>query len=211
MLIAASPAFAADIDNNLTSVLPCRPAAAPCVSTASFAAPANYLAPWSFAPDTPESAAKRLVAALGAAGARSVAVVSVDSADGGSSASASASGGQAAAIRVTAELPLGSSDSGGDVDDVAFVLRGDGIALFRAERKGSSSGGGSGSSGGGSSTAASWRRRLSAINPPFCVQRGCISGPAERGKLTALRDDLGWAPLEPLDDGDAVWVQILLH
>lgn len=48
-------------------------------------------------------------------------------------------------------------------------------------------------------------------DPPFCFVKGCISGPAERGHMEALRDALGWAALEADGGEDAVWVQILLH
>ena len=32
----------------------------------------------------------------------------------------------------------------------------------------------------------------SGAEPPFCITRGCISGPVQRASLEALRDALGW-------------------
>jgi hypothetical protein len=75
-------------------------------------------------------------------------------------------------------------------DAVVFRLRPDGAALFRMAATGAAAG---------------------RPDPPFCVTRGCISGPAERGRLEALRDALGWVALEPDGGADAVWTQILLH
>jgi hypothetical protein len=46
-------------------------------------------------------------------------------------------------------------------------------------------------------------------DPPFCLTPGCISGPGNRGRLEALRDQLGWSNLET--DEDKKWVQIMLH
>ena len=80
--------------------------------------------------------------------------------------------------------PLGDA-----ADTAAFRLRPDGVALFSA-----------------ASTDGAGRP-----DPPFCLKRGCISGPAQRGRLAALRDALGWVALEPEGSEDAVWTQILLH
>lgn len=86
----------------------------------------------------------------------------------------------------------GSDGSGGsgkaDADRVLLLLRDDGVALFSA------------------------RAEAGRPDPPFCLTKGCISGPRERARMAALRDALGWAALEAAEDGDeAVWTQILLH
>lgn len=46
-------------------------------------------------------------------------------------------------------------------------------------------------------------------SPPFCFIKGCISGPGNRVRLEALRDQLGWNSLEP--DDEKKWVPILMH
>ncbi|GBF93206.1 hypothetical protein Rsub_05938 [Raphidocelis subcapitata] len=87
---------------------------------------------------------------------------------------------------VSAKLPLGRAGAG----DAVFALRADGVALFRL----AAAGGGGG------------------VDPPGCLRPGCISGsPAQRRALESLRDGLGWTPLEPDEDGEKKWVQILLH
>jgi hypothetical protein len=88
----------------------------------------------------------------------------------------------AAAGYVSARIPLTGSQ---DFDTLQFLLKPDGVVLFKSQ---------------------------SAANrpyPPFCFVPGCISGPANRQRLEALRDDLGWTVLEP--DDEKQWVQILLH
>lgn len=84
---------------------------------------------------------------------------------------------------VAARVRFGSND--GDVDTLQFRLLTDGVVLFKSQ-------------------AAANRPY-----PPFCFTPGCISGPGNRQRLEALRDDLGWRPMEP--DDDKKWVQILLH
>lgn len=74
-----------------------------------------------------------------------------------------------------------------DIDVVVFKLRDDGVALFSS------------------------RSTVNRPDPPFCLAKGCISGPAERGRMEALRDALGWTVLEAEGGEDARWVQILLH
>lgn len=51
--------------------------------------------------------------------------------------------------------------------------------------------------------------RKSVPDPPFCWWKGCINGPRNRGRLEAIRDDLGWTPLET--DEEKEWVPLLLH
>jgi hypothetical protein len=53
--------------------------------------------------------------------------------------------------------------------------------------------------------AGAARRR----DAPGCAGRGCINGPAQRGRLEALRDALDVSPLET--DEDKRWVPLLLH
>jgi hypothetical protein len=53
--------------------------------------------------------------------------------------------------------------------------------------------------------AGAQRRR----DPPFCAQRGCVNGPAQRARLDALRDALDVSPLDT--DEDKAWVPLLLH
>jgi len=72
-----------------------------------------------------------------------------------------------------------------DVDDLQFVLREDGVALFRSQA------------------------RQFHADPPFCLRAGCVSGPSNRGRLEDLRDALGWGVMET--DEDKQWVQIMLH
>jgi hypothetical protein len=88
-----------------------------------------------------------------------------------------------AAGYVSARVPL--SPGSKEVDNLQLVVRPDGVVLFKSE--------------------ASVNRPY----PPFCFTPGCISGPGNRQRLEALRDDLGWTVLEP--DEDKQWVQILLH
>ncbi|KAI8462896.1 MAG: hypothetical protein J3K34DRAFT_445950 [Monoraphidium minutum] len=129
--------------------------------------PSQYLAPWRFAPESREAAARALRGAVEDARGR----VLREEAGPDST-------------MLLAELPI----PGGAAPDVlTFKLRGDGIAMFSA-----------------ATTAG-------RAPPPFCATRGCISGPAERGRMAALRDALGWGELEALDGEDAVWLQILLH
>lgn len=80
-----------------------------------------------------------------------------------------------------ARLPTGS----GGFDELQLQLTRDGLVLFKSQ--------------------ASENRP----DPPFCLTRGCISGPSNRARLEALRDALGWTAFET--DEDKVWVQVLLH
>lgn len=77
----------------------------------------------------------------------------------------------------------GASD---DVDELQFIVRPDGVVVFRSEAR---------------------RARPDA---PFCLTRGCISGAANRQSMEALRDALGWSVYGETDE-DKQWVQILLH
>ncbi len=78
-----------------------------------------------------------------------------------------------------------ASAGGGSYDELQLRLQEGGVVLFRSQ--------------------ASTDRPF----PPFCISRGCISGPANRGRMEALRDALGWAVLET--DEDKAWQQLLLH
>ncbi|KAL2630692.1 hypothetical protein R1flu_015378 [Riccia fluitans] len=40
------------------------------------------------------------------------------------------------------------------------------------------------------------RSRKSIPDPPFCWWPGCINGPRNRQRMEALRDELGWIPME---------------
>lgn len=91
----------------------------------------------------------------------------------------------AAAGFIKAHLRAAGSSS---QDVVQLRLRPDGVVLFRAEAAGPPR-----------------QQRY----PAFCLTPGCISGPATRQQLEALRNSLGWMVLEP--DDDKAWQQILLH
>lgn len=84
---------------------------------------------------------------------------------------------------VVARVPLAPGSK--EYDSLQLILRPDGVVLFKSEAS------------------------VNKPYPPFCLVPGCISGPANRQRLEALRDDLGWTVLEP--DDDKQWVQILLH
>ena len=47
------------------------------------------------------------------------------------------------------------------------------------------------------------------FTPPFCLAPGCITGPSNRARLEALRDQLGYSNFET--DEDKSWNQIFLH
>lgn len=84
---------------------------------------------------------------------------------------------------VSARVAFGPGSK--DYDTLQFLVKPDGVVLFKSE---------------------------AAVNrpyPPFCLTPGCISGPGNRQRLEALRDELGWTVLET--DEDKQWVQILLH
>jgi hypothetical protein len=73
-----------------------------------------------------------------------------------------------------------------EVYTLMFWLQPDGVVLFRGEAAGAS-----------------------RPYPVACFTPGCISGPRARTHLEAVRDRLGWSPLET--DEDKRWQQILLH
>lgn len=85
---------------------------------------------------------------------------------------------------VAARVRFGTGEQ--DVDALQFRLLPDGTVLFKSQAAG-----------------------VNRPYPPFCFTPGCISGPGNRQRLEALRNDLGWTVLEP--DEDKKWVQILLH
>ncbi|MEW5298094.1 MAG: hypothetical protein WDW36_001252 [Sanguina aurantia] len=72
-----------------------------------------------------------------------------------------------------------------DTDDVEFLFVEGNKVLFRSEA------------------------HKNVPSPPFCFIKGCISGPGNRVRLEALRDQLGWNSLEP--DDEKKWVPILMH
>lgn len=148
------------------AIAACKPKTS-CVSTASFLSPSQYLPPWSFAPDSRDSAARALKRVLEDAGAESIQETKGEG-----------------STTVQAVVPIPGRPGS---DTVLVQLRDDGVALF-------------------SSRAAANRP-----DPPFCLSRGCISGPAERGRMEAIRNALGWAALEAEGGEDARWTQILLH
>lgn len=84
---------------------------------------------------------------------------------------------------VSARVSYGGDSE--DYDTLQFLLKPDGVVLFKSEAA------------------------VNRPSPPFCFTPGCISGPANRQRLEALRDDLGWTALET--DEDKQWVPILLH
>jgi hypothetical protein len=87
-------------------------------------------------------------------------------------------------------VPSGAGGKGA-VDTLQFSLRAaDSVVLFKADE------------------GAAAKRSL---YPAFCLTRGCISGPAIQARTEALRDSLGWAPLEADGGEDERWVQLLLH
>jgi hypothetical protein len=90
-----------------------------------------------------------------------------------------------AAGTVQAILPAQNAPPGLQGDELVLQLRDDGTVLFRSES------------------------RSAGPDPPFCWRPGCISGPANRARMEALRDALGWRVLET--DEEKQWVQILLH
>ncbi|CAM6128530.1 unnamed protein product [Calypogeia fissa] len=79
---------------------------------------------------------------------------------------------------------LSTSSSRDDIDDLEFLFVGN-VVCFRSFS------------------------RKTVLDPPFCWWPGCINGPGNRGRMEALRDDLGWIPLET--DEDKAWTPIFLH
>mmetsp|Transcript_32648 Transcript_32648/g.72115 ORF Transcript_32648/g.72115 Transcript_32648/m.72115 type:complete len:216 (+) Transcript_32648:195-842(+) len=86
---------------------------------------------------------------------------------------------------VAAEVPVTVGRAGHTYDEVQFIFREGQYVLFRSKSK------------------------ESRPDPPFCLTPGCINGPANRTRMAALRDALGWSNLET--DEDKQWQQLLLH
>ncbi|MEW5320519.1 MAG: hypothetical protein WDW38_011586 [Sanguina aurantia] len=88
-------------------------------------------------------------------------------------------------IQPDADLVRITSSGQQDTDDVEFLFVEGNKVLFRSEA------------------------HKNVPSPPFCFIKGCISGPGNRVRLEALRDQLGWNSLEP--DDEKKWVPILMH
>ncbi|KAJ9516875.1 hypothetical protein QJQ45_027274 [Haematococcus lacustris] len=204
-------AHAVDISNAPVSVAACKPRT-PCVSTAAFMSPSQYLPPWGFEPETPLSAQIKLLRELELMGASPMPTFDLDpgpsslqqsnnidvhtEVEEGYAGPARAPAGSEQAQRSTANATSHGSvrvrvpfQVAGrvEVDEMEFVFR-DTLILFRSEAV----------DGG-----------LGGPDPAFCWVTNCVSGPRQRARLEALRDALGWSVEET--DEDKRWVQIMLH
>ena len=153
-----------------------------CVSTASFNEPSQYASPWIIPYNTTlMEGCEQLKRALEEVASDGEIAVSwpPDVVPGG----------------VTALAMTASAKGWGD--DTRFLLKEDpdkgGVGIVTFTIRGAESG----TKGFG----------LSLPNQPFCVENGCITGPPQRKYVEAIRNKLGWLPLET--DEDKKWVQIM--
>lgn len=177
-------------------IVPCSPG--PCVSTASFNKPSQYSSPWIVPEGTTLAQAKEQIKTV----LEDLGATVKPSSDRESERRAS----EGSEVKGGGDLVLVASAEGWG-EDMKFLIKEDdglggvGLVTFTiSSQEGTATSGKRGFLGLGN--------KLTVPDPPGCFESGCISGPPQRRYVEAIRNKLGWLPLET--DEDKKWVQIMV-
>jgi len=176
-------------------IVPCSPG--PCVSTASFNKPSQYSSPWIVPSGTTLAQAKEQIKTV----LEELGATVAPSSDRESERRAS----EGSDFKGGGDLVLVASAEGWG-EDMKFLIKEDdglggvGLVTFTISSQ-------EGTAGSGKRGFLGLGNKLTVPDPPGCFESGCISGPPQRRYVEAIRNKLGWLPLET--DEDKKWVQIM--